>query len=68
MGGKVGFESVHNEGSLFWAFLPCEVDTLSMVEEKKEENKRENKSLSITICTTYLMPHSTDKLYIVNCK
>ena len=38
MGGKVGFESVHNEGSLFWAFLPCEVDTLSMVEEKKEEN------------------------------
>ena len=35
---KVGFESVHNEGSLFWAFLPCEVDTLSMVEEKKEEN------------------------------
>ena len=36
--------------------------------KKKEENKRENKSLSITICTTYLMPHSTDKLYIVNCK
>ena len=36
--------------------------------EKKEENKTENKSLSITICTTYLMPHSTDKLYIVNCK
>lgn len=41
MGGKVGFESIYHEGSLFWVFLPCGVEVLSMVEEKKGESASE---------------------------
>lgn len=37
MGGRVGFESQYNEGSLFWAFIPCDAEVSGLSSKSAEE-------------------------------
>lgn len=55
MGGSVGFESKYEEGSLFWAILPCDIDIVfenygREISAKKEAGKKsgetENRTFS----------------------
>ena len=42
MGGSVGFESRYNEGSLFWAFMPCKVEEAGLPAKETETLVPEN--------------------------
>ncbi len=56
MGGSVGFESVYEKGSLFWAFLPCKMDipiagVVSRQVESRDMEMDEETARSKTVST-----------------
>lgn len=64
MGGSVGFESRHGEGSYFWAILPCKVETEN---ERKPEKYSSQKTKEETKATTKeeIVSFSTGKTILV---
>ena len=37
LGGKIGFESAKGKGSMFWAWFPCELSSVAMAKEEKQD-------------------------------
>lgn len=61
MGGEVGFESKYEEGSTFWALLPCEVvlPTEKTVSENMDDKNNVMPGVSTSVSSSASIGHKT---------